>query len=239
MLIAVLNHERSDQTVELVRGFRPYADVFAIDSGSRLEAHHRPYFDLILPNVHYCAQINETYRELLKRPEHNLVYIITSDVRVPDYAQAVACAEDAFCDSRIGVYAPSTVTTGSGHPQMWNRSTEGLRPVVFVEGFCFATRVALLHHLCPIDTALNPIGWGVDVYLGYLARRAGACSVVDDRITVIHPKETTYDTKEARRQYSAWFARHSRSARLFQRLTGLRPMKTAFGARLVNWWTWR
>lgn len=241
MLIAILNHERNDQTVELVKGFRPYADVIAIDSGSNLEDRHRSFFHVAFPtNIHYSAQINAAYTVALEQSQQKTVFFITSDVGVSDYEKAVQLASEAFRQSDLGVYAPSTTRTGSGHPQMWNRGSNRLRRVVFTEGFCFAARLTVLQRLCPIDTAVNRIGWGVDVYLGYLALQTGLASFVDDRIIVTHPLETTYSVTEARRQYRNWFAQHPPSARFFRWLTGIGFMKTDTGARIVHSlpWTW-
>lgn len=232
MLVAIVNHECNDGAVALVNGFRPYADVVAIDSGSNLEEQHDGIFDLKLPNVYYSGLLNVAYEEMRRRPAHGVLYFICSDVRIDDFAAALAYAEEAFQDPRTGVYAPSANT--SAHLQMLCKHTETLRPAVFVEGFCFATRVSLLQKLCPVDTHVNRLGHGLDIYLGFLALQAGLRCVIDDRITVVHPGESGYDQPEARRQRHAWIARQGGAAKRFHRLAGWTPCKTRFGLRVIQ-----
>lgn len=117
---------------------------------------------------------------------------------------------------------------------MLRRRNGTLRSVVFVEGVSFAVRASLLTKLCPIDTTVNALGWGLDVYLGFLAMQAGLTSVVDDRVVVYHEANCGYNTAQARDQRDAWFAQHSRAAQRFQKLTSLKPLKSALGVRLLQ-----
>lgn len=213
MLFIVLNHRHNDAAIRLKTAFSPYADVLAIDSGSDLSPTERPHFDIALPNVYYCGLLNAATRAAQNRADDEIVYLWSSDVSHQSPADVTRRATEAFADARIGTYAPSAWF--SGHPQMWNKHTGTLRRVLFVEGFCFATRVGLLRALCPIDTSVNTMGWGVDIQLGYLTLRHARRTVVDDRIEVRHPKSTGYSTTIAHQQRVAWTAQLPPSARRF------------------------
>ena len=236
MLVTIVNHQYNDQAVELVKGFRPQAEVIAIDSGSTLDERHNPFFDLKLPNVYYSGLVNAAYQELSDRPNHAILYFICSDVRFDDFASTIAYAKSAFEDPQVGVYAPSVNI--SGHPQMLCHQTGDLRPVVFVEGICFAVRLSLLEQLCPINTEVNYLGWGLDVYLGFLAMQAGLTSVVDDRLTIYHQADCGYDTAQARQQRDRWIAQQSQSAQRFQKITGFKPLKNRLGLWLLQRMNW-
>lgn len=243
MFVAILNHKLNDETVRMVEGFRPYAEVFAIDSGSEPEPRHYPYFGRMLPNVHYSGMVNAACEALRDGSDQTLVYLITSDVRIDAYDRLIALTKEAFQDPRVGVYAPSVVPGGSIHQQMIHRSAGGLRRVVWTDGFCFAMRATVLRRIYPIDTSLNRIGWGIDLYLSYMARRLGMDAVVDDRVIVghtpgpNHPDPVRYDA-DARRQFNAWFESLSPAARRFRRIALCRPLKGRFGAFLVRQIPW-
>jgi len=236
VFVAIVNHDCNEGAAALVQGFRPHGPVAAIDSGSRLEPRHEALFDVRLPNVYYVGLLNEAVRLARLRGERRALYFVCSDVRFRDCGAALRRAEEAFRDPRIGVYAPSA--TASSHAQMRWRGSGRLRPAIFVEGFCFAARLALLEEMTPVDTSVNRIGWGLDVYLGFLALRRGMRSVVDDRITVEHPRTSGYARQEARSQRDRWFERQDPRARRFQRLTGNTLAKTRVGYELVSRLPW-
>lgn len=229
MLVAIVNHERTEAALALGRAFAAAADVVLVDSGSRLSREEARRFDLILPNVYYAGLLNAAVALALDRGAEHL-YVVCSDVRFPDCALAVRRAEAALDDPGVGVYAPSA--RGSPHVRMGRRPGDRLRPVAFVDGFAFAARRALLQGLCPVDTRLNALGYGLDVQLGYLALRDDLTSVVDDGLTVDHPVGSGYSRDEARRQWRRWTRTElTAPARLFHRLVGLGA--TEFGPGLA------
>lgn len=231
MLIAILNHEHTAAALALKRTFAACGPVVALDSGSTLTAAERAGFDVALPNVYYSGLLNAVAGLAAGLGDEEPVYCWASDVSYPDLAQALARAREAFADPAVGTYAPSAWY--SGHPQMRQQRTGRLRRVLFVEGFCFATRAGLLRQLGPIDMAVNSHGWGIDIHLGYLTRRAGLRSVVDDRLRVGHPRSTGYSATTAARQRAAWTARLPRGARWFHRLASIDLLKRLPGTRAV------
>jgi hypothetical protein len=234
MLFTIINHRHNQASIALKAAFAPHVDVFLIDSGSDLSPAELPHFDLALPNVYYCGLLNAAAHAARSRPADEVIYLWSSDVSHDFPAAVLARATEAFADPRVGTYAPSAWF--SGHAQMWNKHTGALRPVPFVEGFCFATRAGLLRELCPIDTSLNAMGWGIDMQLGYLTLHRAQRTVVDDRIEVKHPKSTGYSTSIAQQQRAAWSANLPPAARRFHRVaewswTKRRP----FSAWVCSW----
>ncbi|MEC4894059.1 MAG: hypothetical protein SAL07_18800 [Oscillatoria sp. PMC 1051.18] len=232
MLITIVNHNCNDNAVELISGFRSCGEVLAIDSGSNLAEPYQNYFDLKLPNVYYANLLNIACQELKNKFQYSLLYFICSDVKISNYQLTIRYAEEAFTNPDVGIYAPAC--NNSGHPQMQCKKTNKIRPVVFVEGFCFAIRLSLLQQLCPVNTQVNYVGWGLDVYLAYLAFKNKLQSVVDDRIIVEHDSPCGYSLDLARQQRNNWFSLQSQEAQWFRRLTSVQVLKSAFGVQLCN-----
>src|SRR5262245_40997090 len=201
LLVAIVNHQRTDAALALGAAFRPAAEVVLIDSGSRLSRRQARGFDLALPNVYYSGLLNAVVEQAVERGAAR-VYVVCSDVSFPDCALAARRAEAALDRPGVGAYAPSA--RGSPHLRMRRRAGGRCRRVAFVDGFAFAARRELLEQLCPVDTSLNALGYGLDVQLGYLALRDGLDSVVDDGVTVEHPVGSGYSREEAERQWRRW-----------------------------------
>jgi hypothetical protein len=236
MLLVIINHGQNQAAIALKAAFAPHTEVLAIDSGSNLSPDERSHFDLTLPNVYYCGLLNAAAHASRTRPADEVIYFWSSDVSYDSPARALASAAEAFTDSRTGTYAPSAWF--SGHRQMWNKQTGKLRRVSFVEGFCFATRAGLLRELCPIDTNVNAMGWGIDMQLGFLTLRRGQRSVVDDRIEVKHPQSTGYSTLVAKQQRTAWLATLPSSVRRFHRIAGWTWTKRRPFQNWFRSWQW-
>jgi hypothetical protein len=237
MFVAVINHALARQALDLKRSFAAHAQTIVIDSGSSLTAAERAEFDVALPNVYYSGLLNEIAQQTRSLKEADPVYIWCSDVTVPDQREAISLAAEAFRDPTIGTYAPSA--WHSFHGQMRNRGTGTLRTVSFVDGFCFATRVSVLRELCPIDTRVNIRGWGLEVQIGYLTRRAGLRTVIDDRIEARHPSTTGYSRNTANAERIDWRKRLPAPAWLFFQLATRRIVKQSLGMRLLLALPWR
>lgn len=217
MNLVVVNHACTTAALALRTAFAPHAAVTLIDSGSKLTPAEQAGFDVVLPNVYYGGLLSAAVAGAHESDDTPL-YFWCSDVATDDAARTVGLARETLADPRIGVYAPSAWF--SGHPHMWHKATGGLRRVTFVEGFCFAARLGLLRSLCTCDLDRNPLGWGLDRHLGFIAAQSGFRVVVDDRIKVSHPRSTGYDTTAASRQRQAWVSTLDRRARCFHRVTG-------------------
>ncbi|WP_462247683.1 hypothetical protein [Ekhidna sp.] len=234
MVVVSINHNHNENVKNHKTGFSPYVDFMAIDSGSKLEEHQKSYFDIELPNVYYSGLINAAFEYFHDRSDDFIIYFIASDVVIDDYLKSIERVKFAFSHSDIAVYAPCA--NESPHKQMVSGYGEGLRQVNFVEGFCFAVRLGMLRKMCPIDIKVNKIGWGLDVYLGYLAMKQGLKSVVDYEIEVFHPTSSGYDIAKARNQRDNWFNGLEKAARVFRKWATFTPINSNIGIFLLKQW---
>jgi hypothetical protein len=237
VLVAILNHERTSAALRLADAFRAVTSTVTIDSGSRLSPEARARIDVALPNVYYAGLLGAAVTCGAHLDADDVLYVVCSDVDVPDPAAAVARCHAACADPAVALYAPAV--DGTGHRSLRQAGSGGLRPVCFVEGTCFASRLGLVREMCPVDPALNRLGWGLDVYLGYLALRAGRRAVVDDGLTVVHHQGTGYSVDEARRERDRWFATLGAQARAFRRLSGISLAHTRPGIAVVTRLPWQ
>jgi hypothetical protein len=235
--VAIFNHNRNRDAHALADGFRAFAPVIAIDSGSDFGPGEAAWFDLRLPNVYYAGLLNAAVAACDDMAAGDVLYVVCSDVRVADYGLAASRAGDAFNDPRIGVYGPSA--TGTSFPMIRNHGAATLRDVPFVEGFCLAARLELLRGLVPVDTTVNALGWGVDVHLSWRARVARYRCVIDDGIEVQHEFGAGYTHSAARAQMKAWLQTQSFAARRGHKLLFRSFSQTPLGLwrlRVEPWW---
>ena len=226
VLVTVVNHQCNQQAITLKQGFAKLAETCLIDSGSELSEQEREAFDQVHGNIYYSGLFNQAVETLLKSNKTWLLFI-ASDVRVANYGIFMQRLLRAMESKNIGVYSPCS--SGSNHRQMWCKNSGKMRPVAFVEGYCFAARRDLLEKIYPVDAAINRMGWGIDVYLGYYAFKQGLLSVVDDRVRVEHPIESGYCSDTARKQRDQWLTTLPSKAQRFQRLSSWVFFKTRVG----------
>ena len=235
--IAIFNHNRNRHAHALADGFRAFAPVVAIDSGSKLGPGEAEWFDLRLPNVYYAGLFNAAVGMCDDLAAGDVLYVVYSDVRVADYGRAVAHAERAFHEPRVGVYGPSA--TGTSFPAIRNHGAGGLREVPFVEGFCLASRLELMRGVAPVDTTVNALGWGLDVHLSWRARVAGYRPVIDDGIEVQHEFGAGYAHGPALAQMKAWLETQSYAARRGHKLLFRSFSQTRLGLWRLRIEPWR
>lgn len=241
MLTAIINYKHNFQAIALKKHLGKFGGVIAIDSGSGLTLEEKQHFDIPLDNVFYCGMLNAIGKYINNCPvKYELLYIVASDVEIKDFEKFVNRAKKIFENSKIGIYGPSVYKNGSPHPQMINKNTREIRKAVFIDGYCFAVRTDIFLELCPIDTSVNKIGWGVDVYLSFLAAKKGLITVVDDQVTVMHkPSINQQFRTDARMQRNEWYRRLGKKARIYRRLTAIGFLKNVFGTMLINSLPWK
>lgn len=223
ILVSIVNHENTSNALTLARGFGERAETMLIDSGSRLTDGEKEQFDVVLPNVYYSGLFNETKRIVSARADVDILLFICSDVLIQDPAFVVDRMAHVFSDPAVGGYTPSN--TGSGHPFCQKQETSGLREIPFVDGFILGIRRSVLDRIPFVDLDVNPLGWGVDVYAGYVAASMRLRTVVDDLASVHHPPGSGYDRQRAFGEMLQWLAVHGdgshRYFRLYRRLRRL------------------
>lgn len=235
--VFIMSHRQTVSAQRLAEAFRPLVPTWLVDMGSPLTEDERAGFDRVLPNLYYVGALQEGMRwfDTPGRSRDDVLLVITGDVSVPDAAALVADVRQAMSNPRVGVYAPAC---RSGVRSMRHHPGANLRTVPFVEGYCFAARFHLLADL-PLEPEVNRIGWGIDVYLGFLALRGGLVSVVDHRRPVDHPIRTGYAKRDARDQMNAWLARRPWPGRLFRFITKLPFAHSPLAAWAIVRLPWR
>jgi len=227
MLVTVVNHNHNQQAIWLRDSFAAENRSLLIDSGSRLSKREQEQINIGLPNVYYTGLVNEAWKQTEGMGPDEALLFVSSDVEIDNPLGLVRRAERCLEDKRIGVYAPSMET--SDHLQMRTGKNQGLRVVVFVEGVIFAVRKKLIDRLCPVDPAVNRLGWALDVHLGYLALQSGLRSVVDDGIQIRHAPGRGYQDEEARQQAEKWLGAQGPQAHRFWKLTTQHKYQTKIG----------
>ncbi|HQU15599.1 MAG: hypothetical protein ACYC18_10970 [Gammaproteobacteria bacterium] len=231
LLTVIVNHNCNAGAIALKKNLSPFCDTVLLDSGSKLTEMEMPYFDCKLPNVYYNGLLNKA-SELAKMGNYSHMLFITSDVIIDEPEALFDRIHKVYEAFIVGVYAPSAKY--STHHHMNNLGSNRLRKVTFVEGFCFVTPLSYLEEICPIDLAVNKIGHGVDIYLGFLSMATRRYAMVDDGVTVDHPHGSGYSDQDARAQRDAWFRLKKSKVRIFHYLVSNNWLKNNFGFHFVN-----
>lgn len=234
LLIAILNHGLAEQSLALRAALSPAAPVVALDSGSALTPEQRAGFDFILPNVFYGGLLAAA-TAAARSGGYSDVWLWTSDVRAARPAEIVERARPVLARPDTGVYAPSA--DYSPHPQMRPRRDRTIRAATFADGFCFAARTELLDAIAE-EGAGNRYGYGLDIHLGFVARRRGLRTWIDHGVEVSHPRSTGYSPREAKASWKRWRSRMPVRARLFHRLAYQRRLKGDLGMRVLLGLPW-
>lgn len=200
ILTTIVNHNYNAEAINLKCIASESFDTIIIDSGSQYPPE---YFDIKLPNVGYSGLFNKAAEETIQK-KYDWLLFICSDVvlKKSDFEKMKNYINDLPED--IGVYSPAS--SGQSHKHCKNLKTDGLRDVVFVEGFIFAVRKEILEKIYPVDLNINKLGHGLDAYKGFLCLKNNMRCVIDDRLTVYHREGTGYNTNEASNQFLNWMS---------------------------------
>ena len=237
MLVAIINHECTANAIALKKAFSLHETTVLIDSGSRISEKNRPHFDVLLPNVYYAGLLNHTYNIMVQTDQRWLL-LICSDVTIADVDNFVNILRQSITRFHFGIIAPA-IARKSHHRQMVVQPGQAPREVPFVDGYCLAIRREILDRLCPIDTSINQIGWGIETHLGLIAKQLGLRAVVHDAILVEHTDGSGYAHTEARQQRADYFSHVGWDLRLYWRLTERWWMKNTAWERVIRFLPWR
>jgi hypothetical protein len=234
LLIAIINHSLNSRALALKASLSRYASVVAIDSGSVLTEAERAGFDICLPNVYFAGCVRAAV-SCATNGGYTHLWVWASDVDCSRMADAVRRCTYVLSLPYAGVYAPSA--TYSFHRQMIPCRGRGLKRVSFTDGFCFAGRVDLFQQVA-FDFRSGRFGFGLDIHLGYLARRSGLGVFVDHSYRVNHPQGAGYSVNQASDEWYRWRRRQPLAARLFHALAKRRLFKTSLGMWLLLSFPW-
>ena len=205
ILCCIFNHNDNASAGAWADRLSGRFDTLILDSDSNPRCPHP--LAVPLDNVYYSGLTNEAYRRAVEGG-YRWVLIVTSDLQISEKhtARLLAAMEQISHAQNVGLYQPSTAWRGRSLPQSRCHWTGRMRPASFQEGWFHLVRTDLLGKICPIDTSLNLLGWGIDLALSHFARVSRLLILVDDRIRVVHPGGTGYNRDEALRQMRAWHA---------------------------------
>lgn len=245
ILVAIINHNCNKNALKLKRQFSKHADVCLIDSGSQLSADEAVHFDKKLDNVYYSGMLNAIEVHL---QQHNTdwLLVIASDVHVSRTKVLLERIKEAAYTNQAGLYAPSVPHYGSNHPHMRQRAGAGMQRTPFVDGFCFAIRRDIFLEAFPVNATTNYIGWGLDIFLGYLTWLKGYECVVDHAIAVDHTvgpnnlKDPGRYLRLAKEQRKYWYQEIESKPeyprfKWFRQMMNFNLFKNSHGAALVRW----
>lgn len=205
ILCCILNYNENAGASAWADRLSPYFDTVILDSGSNPRCTHP--LAVPLDNLYYSGLMNEAWRRG-KEGGYEWVMIVTSDIAIQGrfVAPLAAAMQDITRTTNVGLYQPSTAWRGRSLPQSRCHWTGRLRSTSFQEGWFHLIRMDLMDKVCPVDTSLNLLGWGIDLALCHFARVMNLMVLVDDRIRVVHPGGSGYNKREAERQMRAWHA---------------------------------
>ena len=205
ILCCIFNYNENAGASAWADHLSPYFDTVILDSGSNPRCPHP--LAVPLDNLYYSGLMNEAWRRG-KEGGYGWVMIVTSDIAIQErfVAPLAAAMQDIARTTNVGLYQPSTAWRGRSLPQSRCHWTGRLRSTSFQEGWFHLIRMDLMDKVCPVDTSLNLLGWGIDLALSHFARMMDLMVLVDDRIRVVHPGGSGYNKAEAERQMRAWHA---------------------------------
>lgn len=206
VLVTIVNHNLNDEAINLKNLFSEQFDTVIIDSGSNVQPEE---FDIKLPNVGYSGLFNAACETMLKGGYDWLLFICSDVVLKKSDVLKIKMAVETLPND-VGVYSPSS--SGQSHKHCKNLKTNGLRDVVFVEGFMFAAAKKIIEQIYPVNVEVNKLGHGLDAYKGFLCLQNNLRCVIDDTINVYHREGTGYNTTIASHQFLAWMSLSTMSA---------------------------
>ena len=164
ILCCIFNHNDNAQAGAWAERLSPRFDTLILDSGSEPPCPHP--LAVSLANLYYSGLVNEAYRRAMEGG-YRWVLIVTSDLQISEKhtARLLDALEQVSHAENVGLYQPSTAWRGRSLPQSRCHWTGKMRPASFQEGWFHLVQTDLLGKICPIDTSLNRLGWGVDLAL--------------------------------------------------------------------------
>lgn len=196
IFVAIFNYNKNENAQRLKSIFLPHFPTYIFDSGSQPPCPDAIHFG----NIYYGGMFNEAVK---KASDYKWCCVITSDVLIDD-ANAKGLIErmkHISASQTTGNYQPSCDRRGRTHSYGYNHGTGNFRSVPYMEGWFQMFRTSLKFSV-PLE--INRNGWGTDLYLCKRALNAGLNNIVDDAVTVYHPKDSGLDFSESQLQMAAW-----------------------------------
>jgi len=205
ILCCIFNYNDNANAAAWADRLSPHFDTVILDSGSNPRCPHP--LAVPLDNVYYSGLMNQAFLRG-KEGGYKWVMVVTSDLEISarNTWKLVEAMKEVSRAKNVGLYQPSAAWKGRSLPQSRCHFTGKMRSTNFQEGWFHLIRIDLMEKVCPIDTSVNRLGWGIDLALSHFARIMNLLVLVDDRIRVVHPGGSGYNRDEALRQMRAWHA---------------------------------
>jgi len=184
ILVVVANYGFPENADRLKSSFSHFFQTFLLDSSSPLAP---KLVDLTIPNTYYPGLWNAAVHKAFSS-RCDWLFFLASDVTVKQVKKLSYCIKEVSSNPNVGVYTPSlTPNSRVAFTSLVNKKTNGIRSCHLVEGFAFLVRVDLLTDIYPIPV-FNKYGWCLDLIMCEIARKKGYNILVDDRVSIFHPK---------------------------------------------------
>jgi hypothetical protein len=201
VLVCITSFDYIDNADYLKKEFSSFYKTINIHSDN--SKNHPKYADIIIPNQYYTGLWNESVRLAIFQ-EYKWILFIASDIKIlsPDTKTICNYIQNIIQDNTIGIYTFSVdKKSRCTFKDLVNFNTNHVRNTSFVEGFCFLCKTLILKDMYPTPIEKNIYGWGLDIIMCKISLEKKLRVVVDDRITIHHPKSKfNIDTKLAKEQ---------------------------------------
>lgn len=154
----------------------------------------------------------DKFKTCLDTCQSKLMLVIHADCICDDWQHLVTkCVTDFKENQQIAVWAP--FVSGSSHPlettQIFQLPDSPLYVTAQTDGLVFCLSRHSQERMRKADYSENVYGWGIDWLFNAHAFSTNRLVVVDSSISVKHPKERGYETRDARSQKEAFLKQFS------------------------------
>lgn len=191
MLCIVANYNLDDKARELKSKFEKYCNTLIVDSSGIVK-------DGFI-GVENGFNFQKSCELFISSREQKCLFIC-SDVEISSAERITYQIERLKKD--IGIYTPCVV--GKSHSFLKpSKSFDHLINIPFAEGMILCSNREIIIELLNRNVITKTyLGWGLDVYKGYLCKQLGYKCVMDNYISVYHPESRSYNSLKGKKAMS-------------------------------------
>ena len=152
-------------------------------------------FDIYIPHVEYYGNKWTATKDFFINNNYNTLFVICSDVSIVcgDISSKI---KEYSNNQFLGTFGFGTINN-STFPWLKYDSTQLIKDVPFIEGYCFGVNEKLLAYL----ELENQYGYGIDVEMGYKAHLNGLRCILSNEVCISHAFGKSYDNTLAINEY--------------------------------------
>ena len=200
----IFNYGRFDNAKQLLSTFQSLGfDSYIINCASDKDPEFEETdFIKKLPNVYWTGQWNK----MLEIASKELIFIVNSDVEIPDPKLLIDKCLNFYQHPRSGIYAPNINHTDWEYDEeRLDQVLDGCKIVVGTDSSCWSLRREIATAVGEVDLSINKLGWGIEILAAYYATTVGLYVVRDYSVLVKHPRSSAYSHQDAVKQQEAMF----------------------------------